>query len=1114
MKYPFLHRYLSPDYLPGQEPHQGYAPQPAPQQSYTPQAAPQQGYAPQPAPQQGYTPQAAPQQGYAPQAAPQQFAPKPPRIKKRSPFMTALVISLSVVLVVESAVACFWYPGFFTGGGGQGENGPASDEMILQLANEPLEEIDPSLNPEPVKVSDIVSIYSDEEIANAPKTEIRVSPDTPKASAGKFSVDFAECNIFSDDTFVVKELPVHENKEGNYTVTGYDFSLASGQDEFYNEVIVSVPRDAEKDVDVRFITKDKKTGKYKREYFEISEDGSSYLIYTNHFSEHDKLTYSDFTEGVVVDILNAGAKSQAALDTLGTFYYPRKYGARQRMSVNVDCDRDFMWNVVAPRYTQLPDGIDLLPEIAKQIKSIPKDQLAYSAPLTAIMWANGTVDYTNSAVSVIEASVEVIMNKLRLKNMSSQIKAAAANSGAASKINIPRIIGGIACLISYFLTVDKICHDEEQGKYASWIDAYKENWLGILGIGVGIVGTVVGTGGVAIGAAVAGMILFGASVYYAATSPRELSQVEQVFRDYFVTPSGKSRVRIYYGDEQYKNKVDEGKGYMKPLTSLSGDVNVLLAYFINYKIAEYGLGAGIPGDDPMRFKNTDLTWTTIISGLFHLINEHVESPDYEKIFTEFYHNYAEACFNMDNETYLSFARKDLAERHWDPTTATLPEQAATGDGENLKEDYINNMVKELMAKHQELFWKNVVFTMHCAQVEAQTIIEEELVPKLNTVMEFRIVDNALADPKDFSQSAFNVPGRLNKDVDMYRSSYYGYADLSKCVDYPMYFSIQKDDGSYSYVEKPVFMPRESSGGKTEPAKYTDYYPARGNFVPKWSGKKGDNLVFRCTYFHYMMMGSPTAVSFRDMKDLGKKDKIAPMTFSEPDANGVIQVTIEAPRLDQPDSADMKVIEDGSMSYLFESSTLPEYQDHPMPADVSFSVNEDGKHVDFVLPAADLSFSTSTSTENFSDITYTYSHHRDAVTLKGKITNIEYDSAGNVITKRGVILSTSGKISGGSKSESTRKSRDDGSLYTMFSKNETESDELTLGDETYDGDPSDDNVSAFYIHYSDDPKKKDHVSEVYIYLKGKFRYTISDSRDPDVPYTTSKNTVVIGLKRVD
>lgn len=1048
--------------------------------------------------------------------SPQNTAPvyktKTAAARKRSPLMTILIVSLAIVLAVEGVISGVWFPGFFTGGS-RGGGGVLSDSEIERLANEQPEPIDEAEYKTPVKVKDIVHSYTEEEINNAPATEMKVTIDDPKAEAGSFSVDFDEWNLDNDDTFIVKELPVHKNEELGYTIKGYDFSLASGQSEFYTEVVVSVPRDPVEDERVTFITKNKETGKYERAYSEISEDGTKFLIYTTHFSEFDKLDNSDFTNGIVLDASDGSLDSQASKDAMGAFYYPFYVGPSKRMTAKVYCDERWFWDTIATRYTRAPAGFDLLPAIAEEIKKTPKDKLQYSSPLTALMWANSTVDYTNNSVTVGEAGMEKIMQQLSARNLLPGLKAGSAGTtAAASRLSVSSGLGSVCTLVGYYLTLDKMHHDAEQGKYTSWVDCYKKNWLGYLGLSIGVVGVVAVPGGaLALSAAAAGMGLFAYSAYCAATEPRELSSVEQVYRDYFMTPSGESRVRIYYGDTSAANSWEQGKGYMKQLTSIDDAQNILLGYTLNYNISKMGEEPGIPGDDPMKSgKRIDRAWVIAISGLFHMLESMTENPDYVKVFKEFYHNYAEACYNMNDSTYMEFAKKAMAERGWDASLASLPDNDPQ-KAKEIKEDYINNLAQELMAKHADIIWKNVTFKMHCAQIEAYEIIEDVLIPNLNTMMEFRVIDNSLPDPKDFSQSAYNVHGRLYKDVDLYRTSYYGYADLSKCVDYPMYFSIKDESGKYKYVYQPIFMPRIGLGPYAPGAKYTDYYPARGNFVPKAPANKGDNLVFRCTYYHYLMMGSPTAISFRDMNDLGKNDKVAEMKFSEPDANGVIQVTIEAPPLNQPNAADLKVTEDDTMGYGI-IDEIPEYAANPMPANCRISIDNDGKTVDIDMPEVSHSFHSINSTDDFSTIDYTYTYNRNAVHLKGKITEIKYDSKGNITMKKGVITSGTEPFNGMSLSESTRTRRSDGSRFDYFHKSEYKINKLTFGNADHNGKPPD-KVSSFYIHYRTNTDKEE-IEKVYIQLYGDIQQSVSDHRDPDHPYTTTCSGRSITLTRVD
>ena len=107
-----------------------------------------------------------------------------------------------------------------------------------------------------------------------------------------------EWNLEQEDTLIVRELPEHFDSTTGYLINGYDFSLASGQSEFLTEVVVTVPRASQDDYDSMFVTKNKETGKYEYSYFEISDDGANYLIYTTHFSEQDQITHKAFAEAV------------------------------------------------------------------------------------------------------------------------------------------------------------------------------------------------------------------------------------------------------------------------------------------------------------------------------------------------------------------------------------------------------------------------------------------------------------------------------------------------------------------------------------------------------------------------------------------------------------------------------------------------------------------------------------------------------------------------------------------------------------------------------------------------------------------------------------------------
>lgn len=85
--------------------------------------------------------------------------------QKRSHFMMILTICLSVILVVEGVVAGLWYPGFLRFGESveNGQNGGTPTTSKI------LSDVDYNID------------YTEQEIADAPKTEMTISADNTSA---------------------------------------------------------------------------------------------------------------------------------------------------------------------------------------------------------------------------------------------------------------------------------------------------------------------------------------------------------------------------------------------------------------------------------------------------------------------------------------------------------------------------------------------------------------------------------------------------------------------------------------------------------------------------------------------------------------------------------------------------------------------------------------------------------------------------------------------------------------------------------------------------------------------------------------------------------------------
>lgn len=130
-------------------------------------------------------------------------------------------------------------------------------------------------------------------------------------------------------------MPVRTYEKKGYAVQTYDLSLASGRTKFLAEVMVTIPWGEKDGEEVMFLTKDPETGKNEEEYFEISEDGRSYMLYTTHFSNHSKVIISDFGKNFSEAVRTGDITGKETREALSAFYYPTRVPWNERMTAPV-----------------------------------------------------------------------------------------------------------------------------------------------------------------------------------------------------------------------------------------------------------------------------------------------------------------------------------------------------------------------------------------------------------------------------------------------------------------------------------------------------------------------------------------------------------------------------------------------------------------------------------------------------------------------------------------------------------------------------------------------------------------------------------------------------------
>ena len=398
-----------------------------------------------------------------------------------------LIIALAVIMAIEGVIAGVWCPGFLvaqpgtdTNYGGYDHTGRQPGNTRTPVTNKE-NETDPEWSPPEIEEMDIT--YTEQEIASAHQTEMSVSPDAPAASAEQFTVDFGEWGLRGEDVFIAKQLPVHDFKKDGYSVQGYEFSLSSGLNSFPFDVAVTVPRE-ENDGDlVMFVSRNPETGENENEYFDITEDGSAYVLYTDHFSVHCKITIKDFVNRFIENVKKGDVSESSTREALGAFYYPDSGSWEERMNAPVAYNQYDVWKKISKDNVYLPNADILLDALEQKLKADGANSLELGSFMmnTAKDVGSKTLEYNdlinNTKASTADAAVETIklMDKLSISEMSPGMRNAvnqydALNSAAA--LPLARV-NALSTIAGYVILERKINQEVEEGRFKTDREAQK-----------------------------------------------------------------------------------------------------------------------------------------------------------------------------------------------------------------------------------------------------------------------------------------------------------------------------------------------------------------------------------------------------------------------------------------------------------------------------------------------------------------------------------------------------------------------------------------------------------------------------------------------------------------
>lgn len=787
---------------------------------------------------------------------PQQAAPQPQKVprkasapsapRKMSSISPILCAILAVVMLAELVIIAYVRPGILKKDPGtsgymtESENGssffggdPGSipgDVMISDDEEAIFSQLDYATEefPEgPLMTSEIAFRYSDEQIESAPVRTARVSPENPVADFGDVKIDLKSWNLENEeDELILRDLPEVESEEDDgLTFKCWDISLASGQDEFTTSVAITVPRTSGAPVDC--VSFNEETGEWEDEYSELSADGTQRTIYVTHFCVKgyyfDKEAF-ELKEGDLTVELDHGiyAEKVSKKENSG---FGKSFVNRMILPVKLDQDR--MWQMYQKKDM---DDAGKFPELVRIISKgvdntiIARRMYDKSDTLNTYFGYGGFATNIASLLQVAPGACEVI--------------------------------GAVCTVHDVMLTTIKVVAEAASGNTAfagAVMDAALNHKLDITGMAVGaatpIAALISATAGLWF--TVAGIVIFSVSIMYSEYEQNKewaaSSKMEDplyLYRGYY---KGGILRADFGGDKSKSQRLGSGKASeyqyvtMKKPASMEPDKFNKLAAVVNKK----GLG---------RVSSPNNGWT---EAFVEIIKAYPgEASCLDKVLDELYLSYASVFWELPDSAIYAYRRdyKASADIEW------------LTDSD--KETMIRNYVFELKIQTREMLQEAAKTVQREEYKEQLRKMKKEAVPLLNTQLVFHVQDTGLAAGESFRNSVYYydwTTAKENRGLDGKNGK----------------FALYKVSMQFEGAEKPLFVPVDYSG---EEGDFRKYYPysLEGGFLPKMPFSKDSDVVFKCTFYHYMMMGCPKAMIFTNMKDPNAKKERVEIDLSEVD----------------------------------------------------------------------------------------------------------------------------------------------------------------------------------------------------------------------------------------
>lgn len=731
------------------------------------------------------------------------------KAKKKSGFKPVIAILLVFILLFTSLVK----PGFLLPAIEEFHDGVLSE---LDLGGNVTSNSADGFSDD---AGDITVRYSEKELNSAKAETTVISWESPTANAGSAAVQIDYWNLESEsDQLIVKELPEKSEGKQGWAVKAYDIKLTSGQNKFPTDIAITIPRTGS-ECPGGCVWYNQENGKWEDVYSELSEDGTSYIIYADHLSLFGEKKFVFDTNLMRItsndgDVINVSD---------GIFVEVPDDNIDNPMNWNVAIDFNRMWNMYQKKTMEDVKNLGNVLQSAVTGRGETVGGKIYGLTSDVLSYV-GLIDNYNDLTGNYVYDLDELLGEVKAEE-----------------------IGDALDLLDGALTGLKILEEAKKGN--STIQevirdlprAIEKNKMEITTYAAGLALGLALSGWV--GAAASIILNYGVDFYEDYSNQVELLKLhddpdlEQIYNYFYTT----SVHRIDFG-QKAKTKVDEyRKGKISP-PSFMEDAEVAK---LKEAVKRKGLSTKAWGSEKIRLIGC---WPEAIRVIAELYGDNPEL--FGMAIDDLVRSYSWYFWQMsdkDLEQYLNtLVSGKLDINKWKNKVREAKGNERISISKNLEEELREALAPVIVNVIQSMQREN------CLKIQKE--VSSKLLPVLNTRLIFHVKDTTLGAGVPFKKSLYCVDWKKIKQNQRFIEGGNGVRYDDEALITPMRFAGNP---------VPKFLPLIPRDLKdpTKPS-YNNLgmnYPYNADFLPRAS-KKND-IVYECTFYHYLMMGAPSQMMF-------------------------------------------------------------------------------------------------------------------------------------------------------------------------------------------------------------------------------------------------------------